>query len=150
MELSNKIIFAILAVTLVIAGAGTFVNLGKIYGLSYFGLTGAATTSAGGNATITISQSTSITNNFGNIQFGSGFVNSSCSVCSMDSNGGITAACCGTFNQSNNKGFLLENTGNVNLSVNYTCSGSCTAATFIGGTSPVFQIRTTNKTCFGK
>src|SRR3989344_7372179 len=109
MDLSNKTIFAILALTLVITITGTFVNLGKIYDLGHLSLTGAATSSAGGNATITISQSTSITNNFRTIQFGSGFVNSSCSVCSMDSNGGITAACCGTFKQSNNLGFLFEN-----------------------------------------
>lgn len=143
MELSNKTIFAILAVTLVIALSGTFVNLSRLYDLG-LGLTGAATSSAGGNATITISQSTSITNNFRNIQFGSGFVNSSCTACNMDSNGGFSTVCCGTFNQSNNLGFLLENTGNINLSVNYTCAGSCTAATFIGGTGPNFQIRTTN------
>ena len=144
MNWSNKTIFAVLAVTLMITVVGTAVNMGKIYGFGYLGLTGAATTSAGGNATITISQSTSITNNFRTIQFGSGFVNSSCSVCSMDSNGGFSTACCGTFNQTNNLGFLLENTGNINLSVNYTCAGSCTANTFIGGTNPAFQMRTTN------
>ncbi|MEK6809143.1 MAG: hypothetical protein AABY40_00555 [Nanoarchaeota archaeon] len=143
-ELSNKTIFAILAVTLIIALTGTFVNMGRIYGIEYLGLTGAATAADSGNATITISQSTSITNNFDFIQFGAGFVNSSCTVCVMDTNGIITAACCGTFNQSNNLGFLLENTGNVNLSVNYTCTGSCAAAEFIGGTNPAFQIRATN------
>jgi len=144
MDLSNKTIFAILALTLVITITGTFVNLGKIYDLGYLSLTGAATSTAGGNATITISQSTSITNDFRTIQFGSGFVNSSCTVCNMDSNGGFSPSCCGTFNNTNNLGFLLENTGNINLSVNYTCAGSCTSASFIGGTGPNFQIRTTN------
>ena len=143
-KLSNKVIFVILAATLVIALTGTFVNMGRWYGLDYLGLTGAATSSDQGNATIVITQQTVITNNFNDISFGSGFVNQSCTVCNMDSNGTFTRGCCGTFNFSNIYGFLLENTGNVNLSVNYTCAGNCTAAQFIGGTNPAFQIRATN------
>ena len=149
LEWSNKTIFAILAVTLLITVAGTAINLSKIYRFNG-GLTGAASTSAIGSSTVTISQSTSITDDFGLIQFGTGFVNASCTVCVMDSNGIITQACCGTFNTSNNRGFLLENTGNVNLSVNYTCAGNCTAALFIGGTSPVFSIRTMNNSFAGQ
>ena len=141
---SNKAMFMVLFVTLVIVVAGVTININKLFFTKGFSLTGAAVSSAGGNATITIAQSTSITNNFQTIQFGSGFVNSTCSRCTMDSNGVMTTACCGTFNQSNNLGFLLENTGNVNLSVNYTCAGSCTNATFIGGTAPAFRIRATN------
>ncbi len=144
MDLSNKNIFVILAVTLIITVTGTFFNLSKIYDLNYLGLTGAATSTDQGNATITITQQTSITNNFNDIQFGSGFVNASCTVCVMDSNGTRTAGCCGTFNMTNSLGFLLENTGNINLSVNYTCAGNCTAAQFIGGTNPAFQIRVTD------
>jgi len=145
MDLSNKTIFAILAVTLMITVIGTFVNLSKMYDLSFIGLTGAAVSTDQGNATITITQQTSITNSFNDIQFGSGFVNASCTACVMDSNGTrASIGCCGTFNMSNNLGFLLENTGNINLSVNYTCAGNCTAAQFIGGTSPAFQIRVTN------
>ena len=45
---------------------------------------------------------------------------------------------------TNNKGFLLENTGNTNLSVNYTCVGNCTGVLFVGGgTNPKFEIKTT-------
>ncbi len=144
MDLSNKTIFAILVFTLVISLAGTVVNMNRIYDFSYLGLTGAVSTTATGSSTVTVSQTTSITNNFAAIQFGSGFVNASCTACVMDSNGTrASIGCCGTFNMSNNLGFLLENTGNINLSLNYTCSSSCTAATFIGGTNPAFQIRAT-------
>ena len=144
MDLSNKTIFAILAVTLMITVTGTLVNLSRMHGLG-LGLTGAATSTDQGNATITISQQTSITNSFNDISFGSGFVNASCAgSCNMDSNGSMTEGCCGTFNRSNDFGFLLENTGNINLSVNYSCAGNCTAAQFIGGTSPAFQIRVTD------
>jgi len=149
-RLSNKFIFMILAITLVLATAGTIVNVGKMYGLNQLGLTGAATSSDTGTSTITIAQSTSITNNHATLQFGSGFVNSSCTVCNMDSNGSANYECCGTFNRTNNLGFLLENTGNINLSINYTCSGSCTAAAFIGGTSPAFQIKATNNSNAGQ
>jgi hypothetical protein len=114
-------------------------------------ITGAATTSATGVSNITISTSTSITNNVASIQFGSGYVNSSCSACVMDSNGqhNQTGPCClGFFNTST--GFLLENTGNTNLSVNYTCSGSCTADSFIGGTNPKFKLKVTSNYLAGQ
>ena len=42
-------------------------------------------------------------------------------------------SCCGTWNYSQTAGFLLENTGNVNISVGYTCAGNCTHLLFIGG-----------------
>lgn len=149
MNWSNKNIFAILAVTLIVTLTGTLLNASRIYDFG-LGLTGGAVATAGGNATITIVQSTSITNNFQTIQFGSGYVNTTCTACSMDSNGGISAPCCGTFNTTNNLGFLLENTGNINLSVNFTCAGSCTAAAFLGGTSPLYGIRTTNNSFAGQ
>jgi hypothetical protein len=150
MNSSNKIVFMLLiAVLATIAGLALIFT--RLYGdLGRLDLTGAATASAGGNVTLTIIQQTSITNQFQTIQFGSGFVNASCTVCYMDSNGGGNLGCCGTFNFSNNLGFLLENTGGVNLSVNYTCAGSCTAATLIGGTGPNFQIRTTNNSFAGQ
>ncbi len=145
--LSNRNIFQILLLTLIITLIGTTVNVNKLFhiaGNSMGSLTGAASTNAIGSSTITVSQSTSITDDFTVIQFGSGFVNASCTVCNMDSDGVITQGCCGTFNRTNNRGFLLENTGNVNLSVNYTCLSSCNSTTFVGGTSPAFQIKTTN------
>ncbi|MBI2665232.1 hypothetical protein HYX12_01255, partial [Candidatus Woesearchaeota archaeon] len=45
-------------------------------------------------------------------------------------------------------GFLVENVGNNPVTLNFSCSGSCTAATFIGnnGTSPLFQFRVVNST----
>lgn len=144
MNLSNKTIFVILTVTLAITLAGTLVNIDKMYDFGHLGLTGAAVSNDQGNATITITQQTSIANNFNDIQFGSGFVNASCTACVMDSNGTrASVGCCGTFNMTNSFGFLLENTGNINLSLNYTCTGNCTAAQFIGGTNASFQIRAT-------
>ncbi len=97
------------------------------------------------------------------MSFGSGAINQTCLYCFMDSNGvngsmyvngtngytgstnpsnwGISAGagnCCRysgsiAFSGPGNNGFLLENSGNVNISVGYTCSGNCTYATFTGG-----------------
>jgi len=108
-------------------------------------LTGAAVSSDTGQTNITITQTTSLTLGSSQINFGSGRVNASCDFCVIDSladanlsiyangsNIGHTNCCVGfTYPM---KGFLLENTGNVNVSVGYTCSGNCTHALFIGGT----------------
>jgi hypothetical protein len=150
---SNKTIVALLAIALVITVVGTVVSVSK---LNEFGgmsnqlssLTGAATISSTEQTNITITSATSITLANTSMNFGSGRVNSSCSICGMDSNntvlnywsnGTITGGgagesngCCTTFNRVT-AGFLIENTGNVNVSVGYTCSGNCTFDTFIGG-----------------
>ena len=46
-----------------------------------------------------------------------------------DSGGGR----CGVGFNSVSAGFLIENTGNLNLSVGYVCTGNCTFAAFLGG-----------------
>src|SRR3989344_1076895 len=111
-------------------------------------LTGAAVTTAGGEANLTVNAVTSITNQNFTINFGSGYVNASCNFCSMDSNKTFInyfsngsnpssleegRSCCVSFTEVSS-GFLLENTGNTNLSVGYTCTGNCTHALYIGGT----------------
>ena len=114
--------------------------------------TGAATSSAIGEANITISSSTSLTNQNTLINFGSGTVNASCNFCLLDSNGtssgrfsngsntsneGIATplhTCCVSFTLPT-AGFLLENTGNNNVSVGYTCAGNCTTVTFFGSST---------------
>lgn len=153
MKLTDKSIVYILSAALLLSLAGIIFNLnqlGGIYGLGL--LTGAATDSGTGTSTITISSSTSITNHVISIAFGSGFVNASCTECMMDSNGfhNQTGNCCRGFNNVSS-GFLLENTGNVNLSVNYSCSGSCTYGTFIGGTGQRgFQLKATPNNAAGQ
>lgn len=136
------IIFLVLA--LLVAGSlaiqrALLLNQGSL-------LTGAATSSDTGTSTLTIAQSTSITAVNKTIPFGSGFVNASCATCVMDSDGkhNQTGQCCRDFRNVSN-GFLLENTGNINLSVNYTCTGSCNSSDFvgIGGANSSFEIKAT-------
>lgn len=151
-EVSDRFIVLLLIVAISISALGVIVGLnknlelqeGRISWLS--GLSGAATSTAIGEANLTISATTSLSNQRTIIPFGSGYVNASCDFCEMDSNGVNTAfysngsnvsggiQCCVGFNVSQTLGFLLENTGNVNLSVGYTCSGNCTFGLFIGGT----------------
>ena len=133
--LTNKVIVLLLGVALFITLIGTGINIAKLLQLSPGGITSAASTVIGGNASITITSQTKITNT-GNatIAFGSGYVNGSgaCQYCRMDSNAIVdNDTCCASFNRLNT-GFLLENTGNENLSVNWSCSGNCTGADFVG------------------
>ncbi len=140
-DVSNNTIMALLLVALLITVTGTVISTQKIKGLAetYTVLTTAASSSATGESNLTITSSTSITNNVATINFGAGTVNASCVSCMMDSNdtslpsgpGAYNDSCCVNFTTVVN-GFTLENTGNVNISVNYTCGGSCTAGEFIG------------------
>ena len=143
-EFSNKTIVSLLVVALFVTIVGAGVSIFKLSSIegSFTLLTGAAVSTATGTSNISIQQSTSITNRFNLIEFGTGYVTTgSCVMSTTGQHNQTGANCLGQF-RNNTKGFFLENTGNINLSVNYTCSGSCTAATLVGGTSPAFGIRT--------
>ncbi len=144
---SNKTIVFLLSIAILLTISGTIISVTKLVSLrdNYKFLTGAATTTATGQANVTISATTSFTNRVSAIMFGSGYVHSNCTTCVMASNGqhNQTGACCVGFTNVTS-GFFLENTGNLNLSVNYSCYGNCTAAELIGGTNPQFEIRVKN------
>ncbi|MDO8655892.1 MAG: hypothetical protein Q7K45_01525 [Nanoarchaeota archaeon] len=150
-EISNKTIVLLLAFALFITVASSVFTLQKINSLdqTFNVITGAPSFSFG-ETNITITSVTSLSLQTGGngtaISFGSGYVNATCNACFMDSNGvssnffgngsntsqSNTAVCCTTFTVPAS-GFLLENTGNTNLSVGYTCTGNCTFANFLGG-----------------
>lgn len=146
-EVSNKTIVALLAIALVVTISGTIISISKLSKLSgTVGiLTAAATGGSGGNATVTIQSVTRISNSAQNtsIGFGSGYVNGSgsCAVCRLDTNGIVdNSTCCVGFN-THVRGWLLENTGNENISVNWSCAGSCAPALFLGdGTNFEFKV----------
>ena len=147
-EVSNKTIVALLAIALVITIGGTMISISKLSKLSgNIGiLTAAATGGSGGNATVTIQSVTRISNSAQNasIGFGSGYLNGSgsCSVCRLDTNGIVdNATCCIGFN-THVRGWLLENTGNENVSVNWSCAGSCAPELFLG-TGADFEFKVT-------
>ncbi len=148
--ISDKTITILLVVALAVTLAGTIFSFSHLDGFKngYSSLTGAATTTATGTSTLTITSNTAISNQVSSIAFGSGYVNATgCTgpnACVMDSNAqqNQTGRCCMSFTNVSS-GFLLENTGNINISVNYSCSGSCNAAEFIGGTAPNLSIKVT-------
>ena len=158
----NNLITVLLALSAILSIATLLVTMGRIglFGSSTYNLiSGAATSSAIGEANLTISSSTSLTNQQTIINFGSGTVNASCNFCLLDSNGtssgmfgngsntsneGIATplhTCCVSFTLPT-AGFLLENTGNNNVSVGYTCAGNCTRLSFFG--TDVAYNQTTN------
>ena len=150
-EISNKTMVLLLALALFITVASTVFTLQRFnsFDQTFSVITGAPSFSFG-DTNITISSVTSLSLQTGGngtaISFGTGFVNGSCNACILDSNGissnmfgngsntsqSNQAVCCVSFTVPTS-GFLLENTGNTNLSVGYTCTGNCTFASFLGG-----------------
>src|SRR3989344_7048806 len=147
-QLSNRSIVYLLVIAMAITLASTVLNVSK---LGYLGnmITGAATNTSVGTATLTVTSQTAVTMRVSSIAFGSGFVNTTsavCTYCQSSTESGHASgneSCCSRFNNVT-AGFLVENTGNENVTLNVTCSGSCTAATFINGTSPLFQFKIVN------
>jgi hypothetical protein len=143
-EISNKTIVSLLAIALVITIAGTIISVSNLTDLSK--LTGAATSTQTGHSNLTLNSVTSITQAHGSINFGAGYVNQTntdCNACVMSSEDGIGGRgnCCISFTNTTHSGFLIENTGNVNLSIQWNCTGgtggagggnSCEEGDFIG------------------
>ena len=134
-DISNKTLAVVVSVSVAIFLIGVLLSVQSKQGLT--GITGLATTNQTGTAQLTVTSATELTNQVSSINWGSGFVNASHTNCTMDSEGTLGLGCV-TFS-SQSSGFLLENTGNTNLSVNYTSDS--TAATFIGGTTPLFRLK---------
>jgi hypothetical protein len=138
MEVSNKFIATLLILTIAISLAGTMVSLNKIGKLGY-SITGMAVNTTIGVARLYVGALTELTNQIPTIDWGTGFVNSTfANNCTMDSEGNMTG--CVAFTPVY-EGFLLENTGNRPLSVNFTSDKN--ASTFINGTNPSFQLKVT-------
>ena len=135
MEVSNKIIVALLLATMAVSLAGTLVSLNKIGKLG-FSITGMAVNTSTGVAQLYVGTLTELTNQYPTIDWGSGFVNGSFTNCTMDSEGNLIGCIAFTAQTS---GFLLENTGNTDMSVNY--SSTKNATDFINGTNPSFQLK---------
>ena len=143
-HLSNKSIVYLLAIALVLTLASMVLNISKLGTLGNM-ITGAATNTSVGTATLTVTSQTAVTLRVSSIAFGSGYVNitnaacgSGCSTSTMSGHTSGNATCCNQFNNVT-AGFFVENTGNENVTINFTCSGSCTAASFVNGTNPTFD-----------
>ena len=90
-----------------------------------------------GIAQLTVSPVTAIKFTAASINWGSGYVNESAANCTLDSEGTVGAGCVGFSTQSN--GFTVENIGNYNVKLELATGKN--AASFLGGTGPVYQYR---------
>jgi len=136
-DVSNKTLVIVLTVSVAVFLVGVLVSVSNMGGLDE--LTGLAVTNSTGQAQLTVTSTTELTNQLTSINWGSGYVNSSHTNCTLDSEATVGLGCVSFSSQSS--GFLLENTGNNNISVNYTSDGD--ASTFLGGTGPQFNIKAT-------
>lgn len=110
-----------------------------IISLASFGmvLTGNAT----GIVNITVETSASINFTTFVINWGSGVVAPAQSNATLDTSAGVNNVTNGNWT-GNTQGLILENIGNVNVSINLTAGKNATE--FIGGTTPLFQYNATN------
>ncbi len=163
-DISNRTIVALLVVALMVTVLSTIISVSKLSQLggknNYFQMKVDLVTGAqgAGSSNLTITSTTSLTIANASMNFGSGRVNSSCDWCWLTvgnglsyvggySNGSNLSAgalslppCCLTFTVLS-QGFFLENTGNNNVSVGYTCGGgtggapgvNCSHTNFVGG-----------------
>src|SRR3989344_7456540 len=102
-QLSNRSIVYLLVIAMAITLASTVLNVSK---LGYLGnlITGAATNTSVGTATLTVTSQTAVTLRVSSVAFGSGFVNktvAACGYCQMSTDSGIASGnqtCCNQFN----------------------------------------------------
>lgn len=128
--------FAIVAAVVSVIGAGmTYVSLGSYEEIL---LTGLVTDTARLNLSVTSNAAINFTTR--NISFGTGYVNAGSLAGKLDTTATANENVTG-FDQVSN-GFVLENIGNVNVSLNLSFGKD--AASFLGGTSPSYRFNVTN------
>ena len=126
-EISNRTLAILLIVVMAISLGGTIISLNRLTQIGFPIITGAALTDTG-TSTVNITSQASIIFHAGNntVAFGNGWVNSteSSGVCVMSainsSDGTISTACKGQTASdwaAGLSGFIIENNGNVNLSI---------------------------------
>ncbi len=136
-EISNRTLAILLIVAIAISLGGTIISLNRLTQMGFPGITGAAQTDTG-TATVNITSQASIIFHAGNntVAFGSGWVNSteSSGICVMSainsSDGTVNSACKGSW-AAGLSGFIIENNGNVNLTVEVHSDKNSTE--FLGG-----------------
>src|SRR3989344_1890239 len=153
---SKNLVLSLLVLALVITVISTAVSFSKVeeLNLALSSITGAVVTNTSiATTTLTVQSATAVYNYVPTIAFGSGYVHSTCSACGFDTFNGtrgndgasvLNSTCCVSFNNVSS-GFLLENVGNTNVTLNMSCTGSCNASYFLGnGTGTLFQFSVNN------
>lgn len=131
MREGNNVLLVVAIVAVTLAMFNLVVTVNKLDDIER--MTGFATDM--GTANLTIEGSASVNFTTDNINWGNGFVNETEVSATLNTEGTMT----GTGWDVVSSGLVLENTGNTNVTLNFTSSKD--AADFIGGTGPSFQWR---------
>ena len=141
MEDTNKTLALLLVAAIVVSLGGTIISLDRIGQLS---ITGFATSNQTGIVQFNITSATTLTLTQSTIDFGNGFVNSTCNNCTMWTNSSTSgtnysnATCClgewYPLDSDADTGIYFKNQGNTNLSIQLNFSANASA--FIGSSSP--------------
>ena len=140
-EISNKTLAILLIAAIVISLGGTLISLNRLARIRA-PITGFATTDTAG-VNLTISSLAEVNFTIDEINWGTGTVVSGKTSCTLDSySNPIDTVNCSSFTAQPD-GLVLENIGNKNVTLNITTGK--TAATFPGGTNPVYQFNVSDK-----
>jgi hypothetical protein len=102
-------------------------------------LAGSISGYAVGETNLTVESTAVVNFSTRSVDWGTGRVNSDADAAALDTTG-VGSVVGGNFSTAT--GLIIENTGNKNVTLNIT--GTKTAATFLGGTSPVYQMNVTD------
>lgn len=138
-ERTNHILLAIAVITVIVSIAAALYTYNIVNDFKDTWVTGFATSQSNATVNLTVNAITAInfTTNF--INFGSGTVSAGSGNATLDTSAGTVTG--GNFT-ANSAGFVLENIGNTNLSLDIYTTKS--AASFLGGTSPLYQYNVSN------
>jgi len=138
-DISNKTLAALLTIAILISLGGTLFMMQQPGMVT---ITGAVTETDTGSVSATVESVTAINLTNGTINWGTGRVADGYSTCSLNSNDGTTIGCNNFSGQS--IGFIVENIGNQNVSLNITSTQGSNA--FIGGTAATYMWQIFNGT----
>ena len=136
-EISNKVLGGLLIAAIAVSLIGTYMSITKIQQPSY--LTGFASATGTGQVNLTVIQSTNINWTTALLDFGTGSVVAGYINCTLSNDETGNTASCNGFSDRTSTPFVIENIGNMNVSLNLSFDNS--AATMIGGTSPAFEFK---------
>jgi len=139
-EISNKALAVLVVIAIVISLVAIFIPKGIIK------VTGGAVDT--GTATVIVSAVTAINFTDDAIDWGTGTVTTGYANCTLNTTAAAIGPGCTGFTAQTD-GFTVENIGNKNVKIELKTGKN--AASFIGGTSPLYQYLITNSTasCIG-
>lgn len=151
-EVSNRSLAILLVFAILISIGGTLTSLNKLASMGYKSkgdFTGfAINTNENASVSLTVAAITAINFTTETIDWGSGAVDPGFDYCNITSQGANGSSVTGDYALAGNHcdidsfnvvtgGLILENIGNKNVTLNMSCGK--TAATFLGGTGPLYM-----------